>query len=60
MIQGCEIPCCGKHRGESHGESIRGYTAQHGFQRPISDSLLHEPLGVVTKDTQQLKTKSTL
>lgn len=60
MIQDCEIPYCGKHQGESHGESIQGYTAQYDFQRPLSDSLLHEPLGAVTKDTQQLKTNSTL
>lgn len=36
MIQDCEIPYCGKLRGESHGESIQGYTAQHDFQRPVT------------------------
>lgn len=60
MIQGYEIPYCGKHRGESHGESIQGYTAQQDFHGPVSDSLWHEPLGVVTKHRQQLKTNNTL
>lgn len=31
MIQDNEIPYCGKHRGESHGESIQGYTAHTTF-----------------------------
>lgn len=61
MIQDSEIPYCGKHGGESKGESIQGYTAQHDSHRPVSDSLWHEPLGVVTKHRQQqLKTNSAL
>lgn len=52
MIQDCEIPYCGNHRGESHGESSRGYAAQRDFSKA--------PLGVVTEDRQQIKTNSAL
>lgn len=52
MIQDCEIPYCGNHRGESHGESSWGYAAQRDFSKA--------PLGVVTEDRQQIKTNSAL